>query len=166
MKKNAAGVDVDADADADDEYLYRHGAKRRRHTLLDDGGDDSQSILAESEKSGFRGGSHAIEARLDKLTNMIESLSKAEGPLPVKEMSRQLQTISQDIGYKNPKSPSATSPTTPSQTKHSPRAGSPRRTADLSGDEFPIPTGNATDPVDPVGSLNLGHLSLEDGKSR
>ena len=40
-----------------------------------------------------------------------------------------------------------------------------RRAADSSGDEFPIPSGPATDLVDPV--LNLGHLSLEDGgKSR
>ena len=40
----------------------------------------------------------------------------------------------------------------------------PRRAAaDSSGDEFPIPSGHATDLVDPVGSLNLGHLSLEDG---
>jgi hypothetical protein len=44
------------------------------------------------------------------------------------------------------------------------RAPSPRRvTAESSGDEFPIPSGQATDLVDPVGSLNLGHLSLEDG---
>ena len=47
------------------------------------------------------------------------------------------------------------------------RPDSPRRVADSSNDEFPIPSGHATDLVDPVGSLNLGHLSLEDGgKSR
>lgn len=44
------------------------------------------------------------------------------------------------------------------------RPASPRRVAaESSGDEFPIPSGQATDLVDPVGSLNLGHLSLEDG---
>jgi hypothetical protein len=44
------------------------------------------------------------------------------------------------------------------------RQSSPRRAAaESSGDEFPIPSGQATDLVDPVGSLNLGHLSLDDG---
>lgn len=44
------------------------------------------------------------------------------------------------------------------------RQSSPRRApAESSNDEFPIPSGQATDLVDPVGSLNLGHLSLEDG---
>lgn len=135
----------------------------------DDNGDDSQSTPGgEPGKSDSKnGGSHAIEARLDKLTNMIESLSKAKGPLPVKEMSRQLQTISQDIDLRiPPEAPSTPPQTTTSKTKPISRAASPRRTADLSGDEFPIPAGDATDPVDPVGSINLGHLSLEDGKSR
>lgn len=46
------------------------------------------------------------------------------------------------------------------------RAASPRRFAiDSSGDEFPIPSGQATDLVDPVGTLNIGHLSLDDGGS-
>lgn len=44
------------------------------------------------------------------------------------------------------------------------RPSSPRRMApESSGDEFPIPSGQATDLVDPIGSLNLGHLSLDDG---
>lgn len=47
-----------------------------------------------------------------------------------------------------------------------PRPSARPRTSN-SSDEFPIPSGHATDPVDPVESLNLGHLSLEDGgKSR
>jgi len=50
------------------------------------------------------------------------------------------------------------------ETPVSSRLSSPRRAvAESSGDEFPIPSGQATDLVDPVGSLNLGHLSLEDG---
>jgi hypothetical protein len=98
---------------------------------------------------------------------MIESLSKAKGPLPVKEMNRKLQTISQDIELRPPLDGLlATTQTTASKPNAGSRAASPRRTVDSSGDEFPIPKGNATDPVDPVGSLNLGHLSLEDGKSR
>lgn len=46
----------------------------------------------------------------------------------------------------------------------SPRPVSPTRaTVEPTGDEFPIPSGQAHDLVDPIGSLNLGHLSLEDG---
>lgn len=123
--------------------------------------------LGEQENSGSRRGSQAIEARLDKLTNMIESLSKAKGSLPVKEMSRQLQTISRDVDVRTTREHlAATSQISTPAKKSSSRATSPRRTGDSSGDEFPVPAGNAADPVDPIGSLNLGHLSLEDGRSR
>ncbi|EED22337.1 C6 transcription factor, putative [Talaromyces stipitatus ATCC 10500] len=155
------------DVDVDDEY-NQHGIKRRRQTLrsLGEEDDDSKMMLGEREQTGLRGGSQAIAAQLNKLTNMIENLSKAKGPLPVEEMSRQLQTISQDVDLQNSVGSRASiSHASALNNKSISRDTSPRRMADSSGDEFPVPAGNATDPVDPVG-LNLGHLSLEDGRSR
>lgn len=153
----------------DDEYTG-HGVKRRRETSrpIDEDLDMSQSPFAgRGEASGLRGGSNAIEARLDKLTNMIERLSKANDSIPIQEMSRQLQNMSQVVEPQTSAKPAASAPNsaTPKKTASS-EAASPRRVGDASGDEFPIPSGNAADPVDPISSLNLGHLSLEDGRSR
>uniref|UniRef100_A0A093V889 Putative transcriptional regulatory protein n=1 Tax=Talaromyces marneffei PM1 TaxID=1077442 RepID=A0A093V889_TALMA len=153
--------------DADDEHNH-HGVKRRRQMLrsVDEADEDSKNTIGERGQADFKGGSQAIAAQLNKLTSMIENLSKAKGPLPVEEMSRQLQAISQDVDQQTSiGSRIALSQTSASNKMSSSRDTSPRRTGDSSGDEFPVPAGNATDPVDPVG-LNLGHLSLEDGRSR
>jgi hypothetical protein len=143
---------------------------------LDGDTDESQSILGgwrdgrgnQIPSQELRGGSQAIEERLDKLTTLIERLSKADHPLPVEEMSRQLWMMNQPVDWRAmPKS--STPAGNGDTTKHASRSrpDSPRRTADSSGDEFPTLSGKATDLVDPVGGLNLGHLSLEDGgKSR
>lgn len=155
------------DIDAEDEY-NQHGVKRRRQTLrsVDQEDEDSKVTAGGREQAESKGSSQAIAAQLNKLTNMIENLSKAKGPLPVEEMSRQLQEISQDVSQQSSVGSQAALSQTPVSNKlSSSRDMSPRRTADSSGDEFPVPAGNATDPVDPVG-LNLGHLSLEDGRSR
>ena len=123
-------------------------------------------VSGEREQADLKGGPQAIAAQLNKLTNMIENLSKAKGPLPVEEMSRQLRAISQDVNQQASfGSRKALSQTSSSNRMYNSRDSSPRRAGELSGDEFPVPAGNATDPVDPVG-LNLGHLSLEDGRSR
>lgn len=154
----------------DDEYT-NHGVKRRRETSrpLDEDVDMSQAFF--SGRGGapeLRGGSHAIEARLDKLTNMIERLSKANDSIPIQEMSRQLQTMTQAVEPQASAKPAPSASNGGAAPKKMANSGaaSPRRGGDTSGDEFPIPAGNAADPVDPIGSLNLGHLSLEDGRSR
>ncbi|KAL1967426.1 hypothetical protein VTN77DRAFT_3211 [Rasamsonia byssochlamydoides] len=167
--KKSTGAD-----NREDDPSY-HGVKRRREMSrpLDADSDGSQSFFggwrdARGHPQEPRGGSQAIEARLDKLTSLLERLSKADRTLSVEEMSRQLWMMNQNVDWRTIQKSSApagngdtTKPTSGS------RPGSPRRNADSSGDEFPIPSGKATDPVDPVGSLNLGHLSLEDGgKSR
>ncbi|CRG91921.1 putative transcriptional regulatory protein C139,03 [Talaromyces islandicus] len=160
-KKGSAAKD-------DDEYI-NHGTKRRRETSrpLDEDVDMSQSLFAGRGTSDLRGGSHAIEARLDKLTNMIERLSKVNDSIPIQEMGRQLQNMSQVV---EPQLSAKAAPSAPKKTSSSGTGSPPRggdaRGGDASGDDFPIPSGNATDPVDPIGSLNLGHLSLEDGRSR
>lgn len=141
-----------------------HGTKRRRETSQypEDAGDELQSIyghlqqddLSES-KSGDDGGgdSQGIEARLAKLTSVLEHFSKSNKPLGANE--RQLLAQNASIAAQHGHLPSGSRP------------GTPHRTADFTGDEFPIPSGHETDLVDPVGTLNLGHLSLEDGgKSR
>lgn len=118
-------------------------------------------LREDSSPGSQKGNPRAIEARLDKLMSMIERLGG--NPHALEEAERQgaaptggvesalLEQLRQTTGTRKGQSASS-------------RRSSPRRAAaDSSGDEFPIPSGQATDIVDPVGSLNLGHLSLEDG---
>jgi uncharacterized protein YqgV (UPF0045/DUF77 family) len=144
-----------------------HGVKRRRETprTLEEDVGELQSIyghLRQTESAtGEKPDSTAIESRLDKLMSMIERLGGknqvleavgAQATAPdIKVDPRQLEDLQQNTINLNGNSLAQ-------------RAPSPRRVAaESSGDEFPIPSGQATDLVDPVGSLNLGHLSLEDG---
>ncbi|KAL4934098.1 putative C6 transcription factor [Aspergillus undulatus] len=134
-----------------------HGVKRRRETSrqLEDDIEDLQSMYGRLRQAG-PSEQKGIEARLDKLTSMIERLSKTSQPLDPADQ----QLLAQDTAQEVPPKVETVSPNRISAPD------SPRRAADSSGDEFPIPAGHATDLVDPVGSLNLGHLSLEDGRSR
>ncbi|KAL4960254.1 putative C6 transcription factor [Aspergillus stella-maris] len=134
-----------------------HGVKRRREASrqLEDDIEDIQSMYGRLRQAGPIE-QKGIEARLDKLTSMIERLSKSSQPLDPAEQQMLAQDATQDV-------PPKLEPPTPNGLAV---PDSPRRTAESSGDEFPIPAGHATDLVDPVGSLNLGHLSLEDGRSR
>ncbi|KAJ5359697.1 uncharacterized protein N7496_012110 [Penicillium cataractarum] len=144
-----------------------YGVKRRRETprTLEEDVDELQSIYGhlreEDSPGGQKGNPRAIEARLDKLMSMIERLggnphaleeAERQGVAPTGGMeSALLEQLRQSSGIQNGQSSTS-------------RRSSPRRAAaESSGDEFPIPSGQATDLVDPVGSLNLGHLSLEDG---
>ncbi|KAJ5970124.1 uncharacterized protein N7479_000042 [Penicillium vulpinum] len=146
-----------------------YGVKRRRKMprTLEEDVDELQSIyghLRQVESTGEKPDSSAIESRLDKLMSMIERLGGNDQTLEdvgmqatapdAKVEPAQLDDPRLSNGLNGKKSPS--------------RSTSPRRiAAESSSDEFPIPSGQATDLVDPVGSLNLGHLSLEDGgKSR
>ncbi|GFF31489.1 uncharacterized transcriptional regulatory protein C139.03 [Aspergillus udagawae] len=152
-------------ASRSDQDKTAHGVKRRRETSrpLDQNADDIQLVdgqLRQAEHpDGKKFGSQAIEARLDKLASMIERLSKTDQPR--EQMERQLleqranmEAMSAEIRQANG---------APPRSSANSRPDSPRRGVDSSGDEFPIPAGHATDLVDPIGSLNLGHLSLEDG---
>jgi TolA-binding protein len=171
-------VKKDDKAQLRDRDSPQHGVKRRREMSrpIDSDMEEAQSSVgglkdfaaghgAAAAAQQPRRGSQAIEARLDKLTNMIEKLSKANGSLSVEEMNRQLHAIHRDVEKRNA-SKNSTNNHGERTASHS-RPSSPKKTADSSGDEFPVPSGNATDLVDPIGSLNLGHLSIEDGgKSR
>lgn len=131
--------------------------KRRRETSgsLEEDGDEIHSIYSDwKESSGQKPGSQAIEARLDKLTSMIERLSKTNQTLD--QADRQLLLESARTGTRQIHGQAA-------RSAPNSRPATPRRAAESSSDEFPIPAGHATDLVDPVGSLNLGHLSLDDG---
>ncbi|KAL4786343.1 hypothetical protein BJX76DRAFT_346335 [Aspergillus varians] len=135
-----------------------HGVKRRREASrqLEDDIEDLQSMYGRLRQAG-PSEQKSIESRLDKLTSMIERLSKTSQPLdPAEHQLLAQQNAALDI---SPKVESGTS-------NGDSIPNSPRRTVESSSDEFPIPAGHATDLVDPVGSLNLGHLSLEDGRSR
>ncbi|KAK1138489.1 hypothetical protein N8T08_002472 [Aspergillus melleus] len=140
-----------------------HGVKRRREMSgpVDDEVDDVQSVYSHLKQAGSseqKTGAHGIEARLDKLTSMIERLSKTNQPLD----AAQKQLLAQNVSLEAARRDARQANGLPLKSGNS-RPGSPRRAADSSGDEFPIPAGHATDLVDPIGSLNLGHLSLEDG---
>lgn len=148
--------------------------KRRRGTSRtiedDEDVEDFQSIYGHLKQAGLeqKSGSNAIEARLDKLTSMIERLSKSNQALDPAER----QLLAQNVGLESVRDlrqqqgiaqVQAQPPRPAVSSRPESRSDSPRRTAESSGDEFPIPAGHATDLVDPVGSLNLGHLSLDDG---
>lgn len=149
----------------------RATVKQQVGTVLSDGGressrpldediDDIGSLYGHLRQAGSpeqKYGSQAIEARLDKLTSMIERLSKTNGPLDAEQRLLLAQNVNAEVG----KGEARPGNGAPVKSAGASRPGSPRRTD--SNDEFPIPAGLATDLVDPIGSLNLGHLSLEDG---
>ncbi|KAJ5746877.1 uncharacterized protein N7511_008573 [Penicillium nucicola] len=151
--------------DARDTSQHAHGVKRRRENAqtLEEGVGELQSIYgdlrqAEASKSD-KSDPRAIESRLDKLMSMIERLGGTNQAL---EAVAENETIPETKGETKPLHESRLGPSNGNVTLSQP--ASPRRiAAESSGDEFPIPSGRATDLVDPVGSLNLGHLSLEDG---
>ena len=139
-----------------------HGVKRRRESSrpIEDDINDLQSIYGHLRQDGAsEQRSQAIEARLDKLTSMIERLSKSNQPLDPAER----QLLAQNMNLEQTKGDPRLGNAPTLKPSGESRSDSPRRAAESSGDEFPIPAGHATDLVDPVGSLNLGHLSLEDG---
>lgn len=150
----------------EDTFRSEHGVKRRRATLgsLGDDADELQSVyghLRQMElETGQKPDTSTVERRLDKLMSMIETLSgqnQASGAAGMQTASsgtkvepHRLDDLRRNDHLNG------------SETAY--RAASPRSPpVDSSGDEFPIPSGQATDLVDPVGSLNLGHLSLDDG---
>lgn len=142
------------------------GVKRRRQTprSWEDDVDELQSIyghLREVRSSpDQKSDPRAIEARLDKLMSMIEHIGGSD---QAPEASERQSTASAN-GMDSALLEKARQNSARSGSSASSRPVSPRRAAaEPSGDEFPIPSGQATDLVDPVGSLNLGHLSLEDG---
>ncbi|KAJ5786919.1 uncharacterized protein N7503_012131 [Penicillium pulvis] len=143
-----------------------HGVKRRRQTprTWEEDVDELQTIYGQMRQTetsaGQKPNPRAIEHRLDKLMSMIDRLGGSAQAL-------------EEAG-KNAAAPSAAVESALLEELRqtharngravSSRPSSPRRAAtESSGDEFPIPSGQATDLVDPVGSLNLGHLSLDDG---
>ncbi|KAJ5226490.1 hypothetical protein N7468_007715 [Penicillium chermesinum] len=154
--------------DTRDTASRNQGTKRRRGTprSWEDDVRDLQSTYGParhtegSAQSPDKSDPRAIEARLNNLMSVIERIGGT--------------TQAYELAEKHAKSPSATvesalldelrQSNARSAKNASPRPSSPARAAmESSGDEFPIPSGQATDLVDPIGSLNLGHLSLEDG---
>ncbi|KAJ5114292.1 hypothetical protein NUU61_000051 [Penicillium alfredii] len=142
------------------------GVKRRRETpkTLEEDVDEIQSIYGQLRQAGSsadpRSDPRAIETRLDKLMSMIEQLGGTNQAIQTTET----QTKTPSVKAESTLAEEQHQNSGPNGNSPSSRSASPRRvTAEPSGDEFPIPAGQATDLIDPVGSLNLGHLSLEDG---
>lgn len=150
----------------DDSVRGAQGVKRRRWTPRSwkDDVDELQSIyghLREAKPSpDQKPDPRAIEARLDKLMSMIEHIGgSGQTSEPAEQQPGPSTSNIDSILIDKLRQGSARNSSSVSSRPVSPR----RASAESSGDEFPIPSGRATDLVDPVGSLNLGHLSLEDG---
>lgn len=150
----------------DDSDRGAQGVKRRRQIprSWEDDVDELQSIYAHLREAKSspdqKPDPRAIEARLNKLMSVIEHIrgsgqtSEPAEQQPVPSTSNVDSTLIEKLRQGSARNSSSASS----------RPVSPRRAgAESSGDEFPIPSGRATDLVDPIGSLNLGHLSLEDG---
>lgn len=142
-----------------------HGVKRRREMprTLEEDVDELQSLyghLRRAESTGEKPDPGAIESRLDKLMSMIEHLEESGQTL--EDVGMQVTALDAKVEPIQSDDPRASNDLNGNKTPS--RSTSPHRlAAESSNDEFPIPSGQATDLVDPVGSLNLGHLSLEDG---
>ncbi|KAJ5509937.1 hypothetical protein N7453_002040 [Penicillium expansum] len=142
-----------------------HGVKRRREMprTLEEDVDELQSLyghLRRAESTGEKPDPSAIESRLDKLMSMIEHLEESGQTL--EDVGMQVTALDAKVEPIQSDDPRASNDLNGNKTPS--RSTSPHRlAAESSNDEFPIPSGQATDLVDPVGSLNLGHLSLEDG---
>ncbi|KAJ5648849.1 uncharacterized protein N7484_002572 [Penicillium longicatenatum] len=143
-----------------------HGVKRRRQTprTWEEDVDELQTIYGQMRQTeastGQKSNPRAIEHRLDKLMSMIDRLGGRAQALEAAEKHAAApcaaveSALVEELRQAHTRNGRAISS----------RSSSPRRAAaESSGDEFPIPSGQATDLVDPVGSLNLGHLSLDDG---
>ncbi|KAL2374775.1 hypothetical protein RJZ57_000741 [Blastomyces gilchristii] len=161
----------------------KHGIKRQRELNEPVNIDDSSievlspyHILKEIQRgqAALReqySDSQAIAARLDQLTAIVEQWARTNDPQSLEELSttrhRQRHDAPTNAGLQQqgaPDLPSQLSDTSPpvgplSKTRLCQIAQAENNT----GDDFPIPSGLETDLVDPVGSLNLGHLSLEEG---
>ncbi|KGO48919.1 Signal recognition particle, SRP19 subunit [Penicillium expansum] len=144
---------------------HTHGVKRRREMprTLEEDVDELQSLYAHfrrAESTGEKPDPSAIESRLDKLMSMIERLGESGQTLD--DVGMQVTALDAKVDPTQLDDPRASNDLNRNKTPS--RSTSPHRiAAESSSDEFPIPSGQATDLVDPVGSLNLGHLSLEDG---
>ncbi|KAJ5712115.1 hypothetical protein N7488_006271 [Penicillium malachiteum] len=149
----------------DEAERSNQGVKRRRGTprTWEEDVDELQSIcghLRQTESpAGQKPDSRAIEHRLDKLMSMIERINGSSSTLEAADQ----HTVTPNAAVESALLEELRRAHARNGRTTSPRPSSPRRAAAESSDEFPIPSGQATDLVDPIGSLNLGHLSLEDG---
>jgi hypothetical protein len=102
---------------------------------------------------------HTIEARLDRLTSMVENLTRGNA-------QDGFDSSAEDHDEVNlPKTPEDASKLHAGAWHH--RLGSNKHSRSASseraGDEGHGRSNQSTDLVDPMGNLNLGHLSIEDG---
>lgn len=155
--------------------------RRRESSKRPERGDSRRSITSLSGRQDSHYGGHngdfqdhksnpqAIEARLDRLTSMVESLSRANGPqglqddgsTPRQDHGEDAETRELKLGLE--KLEGSIRNTANSRPCSRSRQQTPGPHIDANTDDFPIPAGLSTDIVDPVGTLNMGHLSLEDG---
>jgi hypothetical protein len=117
--------------------------KRPRDVPRTAGGTLAEALSSRDSHGERPGTSQEIAARLDRLTSMIERLSQTQS------LPDDIATAMQEGALSRPIS------------------GSPRQGEHSGSEDFPLLSGPEGDLDDPVGTLNLGHLTLDDcGRSR
>lgn len=168
---------------------YQSGLKRRRMSIRDTGDNgNAASWVSEGDDSGgdletgrARSAEQPvvtpkdIESRLDRLTAMVEELSRDGKSRPsefvygiVEKQSNPAQA--HPLGLKEPPSHHSAGKidTDPRQLSQKKEQNHPNEILSEPGhreheDNFPLPMGQQSDLVDPVSDLTLGHLSLQEG---
>ena len=160
----------------------RHGTKRRKEETFQKDGSSEQtspesnnSVPPESvEKPASNG---TIESRLDRLTSLVEALSRGKAPesfepsypdFGIRQEKNNRPTKPSLASYKSQDNgPSLLAPVA-SRSSHGPgedRSRNPSAERALKSPvyDFDIPTASSTDLSDPMGNLNLGYLSIQEG---
>lgn len=156
----------------------RSGAKRRRADSKpsDSTSPSSNGWGAAEQAYEETGGPETIESRLDRLTSMVDKLSKGQALQTVMGNGGVLDGNGLRVEKRSPQagsrrlSTSQTATWGASATPEDERSGrstsqrrTPGRSLERPSEEFPLPPGDPDDLADPLSTLNLGYLSLQDG---
>lgn len=112
----------------------------KQQTPIPDALEDDSRNQDNLVRSGQTPDLCAIETQLAKLTSLVEQLQEDRRALRRDAVNSEPVAASTANGDSGPEKPSGTA-------------------VDGGSDEFAIPTGLATDPVDPLSGSNVGHLS-------
>jgi hypothetical protein len=138
---------------------------KRRKT--DTAGEDDDGLSEEpspasngtKENGAVSGG---IEERLDRLTQLVEALSRGNHDEAAAHLESEFGLRKENVSRRAP------SPATNGEDDDSPMIPSSRRASRTlspgnSDDAFEIPTADSVDLEDPLSKLNLGYLSVQEG---
>lgn len=139
--------------------------KRRKTETGDDEDDDSSEELSPAsngtkENGAVNGG---IEDRLDRLTQLVEALSRGKHDEATAHLESEFGLRKEDVS-RRASSPATNGKEDEFASSRTPRALSPgNRDGETQSRDFDIPTSDAVELEDPLSKLNLGYLSLQEG---